>query len=93
MHRSARYLAKYKHAHNMYKNRVRFMKAPVPFQGRCFFFLFFSCMFLVSLPLVTIIKKNCHHHNHLTSNRSAFMTLFQAATKSETNLSPASDMA
>lgn len=92
--RSVRYLTKYKHARNMYKNRVRFVKGPVPFQGKFFFFSqFFSSLWYLFPPMVSIIKRNRHHHDHLTSNRSAFMTLFQAATKSLTNLSPESDMA
>lgn len=47
MQRSVRYLTKYKHARNMYKNRVRFVKGPVPFQGKFFFFLSILFFFMV----------------------------------------------
>lgn len=47
MQRSVRYLAKYKHARNMYKNRVRFIKGPVPFQGKFFFFFLIIFIFMV----------------------------------------------
>lgn len=48
MQRSVRYLTKYKHARNMYKNRVRFVKGPVPFQGK-FFFFSLNCFLLYGI--------------------------------------------